>query len=103
VDSQLGRIWVDGVEVSELHAGTHPFRFVEMLARQSPRHVSSDAVRSCLSGARDDGDTVVRQAKAAAKKAIKNAMAPSGRAFDEDPFPSGPPGFYRCVLQAYVL
>jgi hypothetical protein len=103
VDSQLGRVWMDGAEVSALRAGTHPFRFVEMLARRCPGRVSSEEVRACLSEARDDGDTAVRQAKTAARRAIKAAMAASGQSFVEDPFPAGPVGFYRCAIQSYVV
>lgn len=103
VDSQLGRVWVDGVEVSGLRQGAHPFRFVEILARHCPRPVSSDELRASLSEAREDGDTASRQAKTAAKKAIKAAMEDAGQHFADDPFPPGPTGFYRCALPAHVV
>jgi len=103
VDTQLGSVWFDGVEVEGLRAGTLPFRLVEMLARECPSPVSSNALHASLSGARDDGDTVVRQAKAAAKKAIKHVMTASGRHLLDDPFPSGPTGFYRCAVRAHVV
>lgn len=103
VDTRLGRVWIDDIEVSGLRAGTQPFRFVELLAAKCPTPVSSAELKSALSGARDDGDTATRQAKAAAKKSIRDAMAIAGRALDEDPFPSGPAGFYRCTLPVYVI
>jgi len=103
VDTRHGQVWVDGLEISGLRPGSHPFRFVETLAKKSPAVVSMKDLTDELSGARKDGDTTARQAKLAAKKHISDAMARAGRTFDEDPFPSAQTGCYRCVLVAYVV
>lgn len=103
VDTRLGKVWLDGIEVTGLRAGTHPFRLVEVLARACPRPVNTDNLSSELSGARSDGDTTARQAKLAAKKAILAAMTGAGRSFEEEPFPTGHPGSYRSALPAFVL
>lgn len=103
VDTQRGQVWVDGIEVPGLRSGTHPFRLVEVLARRCPEAVSRDEITAALSGGRMDGDTTARQAKAAAKKSIREALAAAGRPFEEDPFPSGQTGCYRCALLSYVV
>lgn len=102
VDTIRGQVWVDGVEIRAIHTGTHPFQLVEALARSSPSPVSTEDLTTQLSEARKDGDTTARQAKADARKSIINAMAEAGREFDEDPFPSGPTGCYRCAFVSYV-
>ncbi|HEU0297899.1 MAG TPA: hypothetical protein VFR37_00550, partial [Longimicrobium sp.] len=103
VDSQHGVIWFDGIKIPELKPGTHPFRFVELLARRSPDAVSKKALTADLSGARDDGDTVVRQAKFKACGLIRQALARVGRSLDGDPFPTAGVGAYRCALASYVV
>jgi hypothetical protein len=102
VDSARGKIWIDGVEIEGLRAGTHPFRLVEALAKKSPSAVSTEELTNELSGARKDGDTTARQAKTAAKKHISAAMAKAGRTLDDDPFPNAQTGYYRCALLSYV-
>jgi hypothetical protein len=103
VDTQRGQIWIDGVEIQGIHRGTHPFGLVEALAKSLTSPVSTRDLSHALSGARRDGDTTARQAKTAARKCIEEAMARAGRAFDEDPFPSGPTGCYRCAIPSYVV
>jgi len=103
VDTQIGKIWVDGIEVPGLRAGTHPFTFVEALARASPRPVSMETLKMQLSGARADGDTTARQAKNTARKNIAEALSAAGRMVDDDPFPTGPAGHYRCALLTHVV
>ena len=81
IDSRLGKAWVDEVEITDLPAGTHRFRLVEVLAKACPEAVSTEWLKRELSGARQDGDTAARQAKTAALKAIKQAMADAGLSF----------------------
>jgi hypothetical protein len=95
------KVWIDGVEIAGLVPEGHPFKFIELLARNSVR-VSSDDITKVLSPARQDGNTPARQAKTAAKKAISDAMTKAGRAANEDHFPSAGNGFYRFVLPPYV-
>lgn len=102
VDTTRGQIWVDGLEIPGLRPGTHPFRLVEALAKTSPTPVSTEALSMQLSGARKDGDTPARQAKRAARASINEAMTNAGRTLDDDPFPSVPTGYYRCIFQCYV-
>ena len=102
VDTRFGKIWVDGVPIDDLRAETHPFRFVELVAKRSPSPISSDDIATALSEAREDGNQPARTAKNKANRIITSSMARAGRAFTGDPFPSGPPGHYRCVLPAYV-
>lgn len=39
VDTRINKIWVDGVEITGLRAGSHPFRLMEALARACPEGV----------------------------------------------------------------
>lgn len=103
VDSRVSKVWIDGIEITGLRAGSHPFRLVEALARACPEGVPTDSLTKDLSGARMDGDTTARQAKTAALRAIHQSMAETGRTFEEEPIVSGPPGFYRCTLLAHVV
>lgn len=103
VDTRRGQVWIDGLEIPGIRAGTQPFRLVEILARKCPDAVSTDHLTTELSGGRMDGDTTARQAKAAVRKSIREAMAAAGRAFEEDPFPSVQTGCYRCALVSYVV
>jgi hypothetical protein len=104
VDTKHGKIWVDGVEITDLHQGTQPFRFVEMLARQSPAPMSSYALIDEMSGGRQDGDTAARQAKTAARKAIAKAIATArgGEKVSDDFFPTQA-GSYRCIIRSHVV
>jgi hypothetical protein len=101
VDTRIGKVWVDDVEIRDLVPDSQPFRLIELMARRSTP-VSLDEIVKEISPGRQDDDTVARQAKSSAKKLISKAMAAVGRDFDEDPFPSAGRGFYRCVLPAYV-
>jgi hypothetical protein len=105
VDTNLGKVWIDGIEIAGLQAGTQNFQFVETLARKCPSKVRShDLAEAMASKTRvnQDGDTVVRQAKTTTKKLITAAMAKSEQEFNEDPFPTGPKCHYRCALSSYV-
>ncbi|HTU34518.1 MAG TPA: hypothetical protein VMF66_12015 [Candidatus Acidoferrum sp.] len=101
VDTKLGRIWVDGVEIGGLQPTSHPFKFITLMARGSAP-VSRDEIVKELSSGRQDEDVAARQAKTAANKAIAKAMTAAGRSFDPDFFPAAGTGFYRCTLPAYV-
>jgi hypothetical protein len=100
VDTRSKQVWVDSIEIGGLKPDSHPFRLIEFMARN--QRASTEAISAELSRARQDGDTTARQAKTAAKRIIIEAMTKAGRAFDEDPFPSGGIGVYRCALPAYV-
>jgi hypothetical protein len=101
VDTKFSKIWIDNVEILGLQPDSHPFRFIEVMAR-NPTRVSSDDMSAKLSPGRQDGTTSARQAKSQVKKIITAAMEASGRSFKEDPFPSAGPGHYRCALPSYI-
>jgi hypothetical protein len=101
VDTKFNKIWIDNIEILGLQPDSHPFRFIEVMAR-NPTRVSSDDMSAKLSPGRQDGTTSARQAKSQVKKIITAAMAASGRSFKEDPFPSAGPGHYRCALPSYI-
>lgn len=103
VDSGHDAVWVDGVRVEGLAPDTHPFKFVELLARASGAAVSSVNLSSALSPHRMDETTPARHAKRDAKNAIAAALAAAGREPVEDPFPSAGRGAYRCALPADVV
>lgn len=102
IDTQRGRVWVDGIEITDMKPDTHPFRFVEFLARRAPAAVSTRDLAAELSGARGDGNTAARQAKAAARKLIRDALDLAGRTCEDDPFPTSGTGAYRCALATYI-
>jgi hypothetical protein len=102
VDRTRGTVWIDGCPISGLKPGTHPFRFVTLLAEAMGRPVESHAIKAELSDARRDDDTATRQAKTKANQAIREAMAAAGHAFDGDPFPTCGTGLYRCALPSFV-
>jgi hypothetical protein len=102
VDTGRGQIWVDTVEITGIPAGTHPFQFVEMLARSPTGCVSANEIVSKLSSGREDDTAAARQAKITAKRSIVEAMTAAGRTFVDDPFPSGGRGSYRCILPGFV-
>lgn len=101
VDTKQGQVWVDGVEIGGLQPGSHPFKFITLMARGSAR-VSHDEIVKELSSGRQDEDVAARQAKTAANKVIARAMTAAGRAVDPDLFPSAGTGFYRCTLPAHI-
>lgn len=103
IDTRRGIVWVDGIEITDMKQGTHPFRFVERLARYSAIAVSTRDLTAELSGARDDGNTAARQAKAAARRLIREALAQAGRSCEEDFFPVSGTGAYRCAIVSYVV
>ncbi|RNL64480.1 hypothetical protein [Zhongshania marina] len=100
VDSRLGKIWVDGIHIAGLDPGTHPFRFVELLAKSAPNPINKHDLASQLSESRNDGDQTARSAKTAANKKIKTALENEGRSF-EDPFKSEN-GLYRLIILAHA-
>lgn len=101
VDSLLKKVWVDGIEIGTLKPDSQPFRFIELMAKSS-QPLSSYEISTALSPARCDENTAARQAKRDAKSAISQAMIASGQQWDEDPFPPGGTGHYRCALPSYV-
>jgi hypothetical protein len=102
VDARLKRVWVDGVELTDLQPDSQAFRFVEVMVRnQGP--VSTEHLSSILSSGRQDGNTTARQAKNQVRKIIAEAMRGAGRVFDEDPFPSAGTGNYRCAFPPFVV
>ena len=101
VDTKFSRIWIDDIEIVGLQPDSHPFRFIEIMARSSVR-VSSEEMSTKLSPGRQDGNTSARQAKNQVKKTITAAMAAAGHSFDEDPFPSAGSGHYRCAFPSHV-
>lgn len=102
VDSRTASVWIDGVPIGGFTLGTHPFRFLEIVARKCPTAVSTEALGKALSQGRDDGDTVVRQAKANANKLVRAAMKAAECPCEHDLFPSTGGG-YRCAIQSYVV
>ncbi len=101
VDSKQKRIWIEGVEITVIQPDTHGYFFVEALARHLGP-LSLEELSKRLSEGRQDGDLTARQAKTHVRKMIAEAMAAVGRSFDEDPFPTGGRGCYRCALPPYV-
>lgn len=100
VDTKIGKVWVDGVEIVGLQTDSHAFQLIELLAQKSP--VSADEVIARISPGRQDDTTAARQAKSHAKQAIAEAMAGAGRTFGEDPFPTAGKKLYRCAFPAFV-
>ncbi|WP_263356153.1 hypothetical protein [Acidicapsa ligni] len=102
VDSQLKKVWIDGLEIAGLPLDSHPFKLIELMVRRSPAPVSIQEISTVLSPYRQDGNLSARQAKSEAKKIIVNAMAAHGRSFHEDLFPSVGSGFYRCAFPPFI-
>jgi hypothetical protein len=101
VDTQAGKVWVDGIEIAGLPPDSHAFKFIELLARHSS--MSAIDIVARISPGRQDDTTAARQAKRRAKELIINAIVESGwRNFDEDLFPSSGAGLYRCTALAHV-
>jgi hypothetical protein len=100
VDTRIGKVWVDGVEIGDLPTDSHAFQFIELLARRSP--VSAVDIVAKISPGRQDDTTAARQAKRRAKELIIDAISATGRTFDEDIFPSAGTGLYRCVVLSHV-
>src|SRR5207248_13042 len=68
VDTLRGQVWLDGIAITGLRPDTHPFRFIELMARRSPSAVSTNDICTVLSAARKDDTLVARQAKNDANK-----------------------------------
>ena len=100
VDTQLGQIWFDGIEITELKPRTQAFRFVMLLAKHSPDTVNKHDLSAQLSESRTDGDQTARSAKMTANKHIKAALEAKSLSF-EDPFKSEN-GSYRLIVPAYA-
>jgi hypothetical protein len=101
VDTRMGKVWVDGVEIANLPPGSKPFQFITFMARHSAPVCRNEIVKE-ISPGRQDEDVVARQAKSSANKMIAKAMSAAGRTWNEDPFPTAGTGLYRCALPAYV-
>jgi hypothetical protein len=101
VDTRLQKVWVDGLQINNLPAESHPFRFIELMAR-SCAPMSLNEISAKLSSGRLDGNTTARQAKGNAKRIISEALLADGRELDGDPFPSAGGGYYRCALPSHV-
>lgn len=101
VDTVYGSIWVDGVKIEGLKPGTHPFKFVELLARACPEALKSTDLSRRLSLAREDGTAAARKAKRGAWRAIREALAAHGRELELELFPNCG-GAYKCALQSEV-
>ena len=102
VDRRLKKAWIDNIELADLKADSHAFRFIEILAGSGGNPISTAAITEALSPARADGDTTARSAKLSAKKLIDKAMSDAGCAIDHDIFPSTGKGHYRCTLPGFV-
>jgi hypothetical protein len=100
VDSQLGKVWFDRIEIVDLKPGTQAFRFVEIVARSAPATINKHDLAAQLSAGREDGDQSARTAKMMANRFLKAAVEARGFVF-EDPFPSKD-GFFRLTVPAYV-
>jgi hypothetical protein len=100
VDSRLGKIWFDGIEIAELKPETHAFRFVQIMARSSFASINKNELATTLSEGRKDGDQSARSAKMKATKVIKSALDAKGIAF-QDPF-SSENGCYRLTVPAWA-
>jgi hypothetical protein len=103
VDTRIGKVWVDGVEIHGLSSDSQPFKFLVFMARSS-MPVTRDEIVNVISPGRQrqDEDTAARQAKSRTRELIAESMAAVGRSLDEDPFPAAGRGFYRCALPPYV-
>ena len=100
VDTRLGKVWFDGIEIAGLTPGTHAFRFVETLARTFPGTIDNHDLSAQLSAGRTDGDQTARSAKMAAKKCIQTALKAQGKGF-EDPF-KPEKGRLRLTVPAFI-
>jgi hypothetical protein len=101
VDTQRGKIWFDGIEVTDLKPDTHQFKFAELLARKAPAAVLKEELAKHLSYGSKDGDQTARSAKTKTKKAIQDAVQGKGLTF-EDPFRSEN-GSYRLTVLGHVI
>jgi hypothetical protein len=87
VDTRVGKVWVDGVEIKGLSSDSQPYKFLVLMANSSTP-VSRDEIVNVISPGRQkqDEDTAARQAKSRVRELIAESMATLGRSFDEDPF-----------------
>ena len=100
VDNRLKKVWFDKIEIAGLKAGTQPYRFVMILAKNYPESINSYDLTKKLSDSRTDGDQTARSAKAAASKHIKAAIEAQGLSF-ENPFKTEN-NSYRLTIPAYI-
>jgi hypothetical protein len=103
VDTRIGTVWVDGVEIRGLSSDSQPYKFLVLMANSSTP-VSRDEIVNAISPGRQkqDEDTAARQAKSRARELIVEAMATVGRFFDGDPFPAAGRGLYRCTFLSHL-
>lgn len=103
VDTRLGKVWVDGVEIKDIPSDSQPYKFLVLMANSSAPVSREEIVKVISPGRKDqDGDTAARQAKNRARELIRESMAAQGRSLDEDPFPPAEKGYYRCVFLSFV-
>jgi len=100
VDNRLKKVWFDKIEITGLKAGTQPYRFVMILAKNYLESINSYDLTKKLSDSRTDGDQTARSAKAAAIKHIKAAVEAQGLSF-ENPFKTES-NSYRLTVPAYI-
>ena len=100
VDTRLGQIWFDGIQITELKPGTHAFLFVKLMANNANVALDKHELAEQLSASRTDGDQSARSAKMKATKIMKSALEGEGKAF-VDPFRSEN-GSYRLVVPAWT-
>ena len=74
IDCGRGRAWLKGVELTDLKPGTHPFKFLELLAKRPGHIVPKLSINEALSVARSD-DEVAKKAKLALVKAFKESLS----------------------------
>jgi hypothetical protein len=101
VDTCRGTIWFDRIVIPDLKKNEHPFRFVELLARNAPNAVSKADLNEYLSPGRKEDDGAARAAKSKAKRTVEAAVRANGVQFDDPFHPES--GGYRLTVPAYVV
>ena len=101
VCTRFAKVWFDKIEITGIKPGTHPFRFIEIMAANATSPINGHDLAEQLSAGRTDGDQTARTAKMAAKKAIEAALKAKRLPFD-DPFKSEK-GSYRLTVPAYIV
>jgi hypothetical protein len=82
VDPRRGEVWLDGVLLTQLAAGEHPFKFVEVVARANGGIVPEEAIDGYLQGS--GAKTTPKQAKNRAKTAIEQSFASAHQNLNRD-------------------
>jgi hypothetical protein len=71
IDSKRGQAWYKGIPLTQLKAGTHPYKFALKVAQAKGQVVTKEALTQYLSPSRDDE----KVANIAKKDFVKNALA----------------------------